>query len=282
MAGRSENSNADCSLSLNNQKVIQDAVDDALKAISLPDGGKQQKIQTRNRNDDTIGNVVKQVLTELMPTVGKLIATAVQAATEPLLEKLSELGTVDLHDEAKQKIQSAFQRQKLEIDRLEQYSRRDSIRISGVPEERQENTNEKVIKVVSDLGLSIQPSDISVSHRLGPYNGNSNNVRPRPIIAKFVRRDIKTQICRNKKKIKNVQGRENVFIDEDLTPLRFRLVKELRKEPGRTVWTIDGRIFTKISRDGEEDKRTLENTEDFLDLGWSKEKLNDLGLAVDI
>ena len=48
-------------------------------------------------------------------------------------------------------------------------------------------------------------------------------------------RDLKTKIVRNKKKLKEVEERKGVFIEEDLTPLRDRLVRELKKEPNRKV-----------------------------------------------
>lgn len=270
-----------------NRRAIQEAVDNALKISTSNVSGKigVSTRTSRSSNEDVVGNVVKQVLVELIPTISTLISSAVQAATEPIISKLNELSSGELYSEPSHKLKSVVQHQKLDIDRLEQYSRRDSIRISGLPEEQNENTNEKIVKIAKDLGLQIQLSDISVSHRLGKPNRagrNGNAPTPRPVIAKFVRRDIKTQMCMKKKNLKNIQGCDGIYIDEDLTPLRYRIVRELRKEPGRFVWTIDGKIHTKITKDGKDIKTVLETVDDFLEFGWTEEKLRDIGLAVEL
>ena len=66
-----------------------------------------------------------------------------------------------------------------------QYSRRENIRVFGVAETADELTNDVIVKVAADMGVVITERDISVSHRIGKNTGS----KPRPIIAKFVRRD---------------------------------------------------------------------------------------------
>ena len=69
-----------------------------------------------------------------------------------------------------------------EIDALEQYTRRNSVRISGVPETEGENTDEIVSKIADALHTHIGPSDIDRSHRIGkPKTGG----RQRDIIVQF-------------------------------------------------------------------------------------------------
>ena len=62
---------------------------------------------------------------------------------------------------------------KLELltDAGEQYQRRISIRISGIPETKDENTDAIVSKLASDLGVHLHPSDIDRSHRSGRVVG---------------------------------------------------------------------------------------------------------------
>ena len=82
---------------------------------------------------------------------------------------------------------------RFEIDRLEQYSRRDSVRVCGIAETDNENTRDIVVRVAKDMGVDISPNDISVSHRVGgPRRGRSDKTRP--ILAKFVRRECKSQM----------------------------------------------------------------------------------------
>ena len=50
------------------------------------------------------------------------------------------------------------------LNNLEQYSRRECVEISGIPEVKDENTDDIVIKVGSLIGLDLTKNDISVSH----------------------------------------------------------------------------------------------------------------------
>jgi len=122
------------------------------------------------------------------------------------------------------------QKHRFEIDRLEQYSRRDSLRIIGMEESNGERTNDIVISLARDMGVDIHPNDISTSHRLPHGRRNQNTTdrpRPRAIIVKFVRRDTKGLIMRNKRKLKD--SRRNVYVVDDLTPLRNKILRELKK-----------------------------------------------------
>ena len=85
------------------------------------------------------------------------------------------------------------------LNNLEQYTRRECLEVSGIPELQDENN--QVIKVGSLMGAVINKEDISVSHRIPKpsFNsvtaGNRNNVEASStlttpkIIVKFVRRD---------------------------------------------------------------------------------------------
>ena len=63
-------------------------------------------------------------------------------------------------------VKTNMQINRFEIDRLEQYSRRDSVRVCGIAETDNENTNDIVVRVAKDMGVVISPNDISVSHRV--------------------------------------------------------------------------------------------------------------------
>ena len=82
-----------------------------------------------------------------------------------------------------------------EKDADEQYGRRENLRIYGIPENENENTNNIIIDLAEKLKVPISYHDISTSHRLGPKRHaprDGNRPRPRAIIVKFVRRDVKT------------------------------------------------------------------------------------------
>ena len=56
---------------------------------------------------------------------------------------------------------------KVACEELEQYSRRDCLKLRGIPTSRDKNTDELVIKLASLANISIKKEDISVSHCIG-------------------------------------------------------------------------------------------------------------------
>jgi hypothetical protein len=101
-------------------------------------------------------------------------------------------------------------------EKHEQYSRRDSVVIKGVPYKHGENTNTIMCQIAYSLGVQVSASDISVSHR----TGNRDTGGTRPILCKFTRRDIKHQLLMNKKLAARIRCDEDgnpvrIFVDED-------------------------------------------------------------------
>ena len=70
----------------------------------------------------------------------------------------------------------------------EQYSRRESLVISGIPDSvNQKQLQEKVIKILSTIGLEVYPDDISACHRL--YNPPDSQF-PAKVVVRFLNRKI--------------------------------------------------------------------------------------------
>ena len=126
----------------------------------------------------------------------------------------------------------------LKLDGQNQYSRRETLKISNFPEVQGENLRCVVMKVAADCGIRITGDHISVVHR----NGRREKGKPRDIVCKFTIRDIKHDLLRNKHKLRRMDGYRYIYLDEHLTPLRSRIVKVLR-EGGAQVHTTDGKIF---------------------------------------
>jgi hypothetical protein len=125
-------------------------------------------------------------------------------------------------------------------DESEQYSRRNSLRIFGIPESKKnENTDQLVINLCKEkLGLDIPLHSIDCSHRLFAKEGAT-----KPIIVKFVSRNTKKLIYENKRKLKGTR----VVIKEDLTRMRHQLLNECIKKFGRNVWTNEGKVLAKYN-----------------------------------
>ncbi|CAH1272871.1 Hypp4982 [Branchiostoma lanceolatum] len=85
------------------------------------------------------------------------------------------------------------------VDNLEQYSRRNCVIISGIPESPGERSTDNSVLSVANDKLKCDPqltiNDIDRSHRLGKPRGDG---KPRPIIAKFCSYRSKATIMRAK------------------------------------------------------------------------------------
>ena len=75
----------------------------------------------------------------------------------------------------------------LEIDNLQQYSRRENIRIHGIPEPKgkKDDGEEVVMKLAEKLGINMESYDIKRAHRMG--RKRLPRAKQRPIIARFVK-----------------------------------------------------------------------------------------------
>ena len=110
-------------------------------------------------------------------------------------------------------------------DANEQNGRRKNVRIFGVEEQTGENVYVQVVDVMKGTGVEICKSDISVCHRL-PARGQSGKT----IIVKFVRRETKLALMKKKSGLRHESGR-HIYINDDITQLRARLLKSLKGKP---------------------------------------------------
>ena len=131
------------------------------------------------------------------------------------------------------------------LDRQEQYSRRNCLLIHGLPESKNENTDELVIDTIKEkMGEEIKKNEIDRSHRLG---APKNNGKSRPIIIKFVRYNTRCRIFKNKKKLKG----KSISVTESLTKKRMEALKKAREDHGfENVWSSEGNILYKDVSEG--------------------------------
>ena len=85
-------------------------------------------------------------------------------------------------------------------------------------------------------------------------------------------------MVRNKRKLREVARRgageedmnRQVFINDDLTPLRARIARILRNDDTvGAVWTIDGRIHCMIMDNGRETNKSIDSPDDLFKLATS-------------
>ena len=148
-------------------------------------------------------------------------------------------------------------------DDLEQYTRKHSLKIHGIPENLYTSTDDVVIKLGKRLGVPIAKEEINTSHKL--YNGKN---LPKSIIVKFISYKKKAQLYRQRTELKNIKISDlfstlsvadvakstPIFSNENLTQYRRKIMKKANqmKREGtiQSAWSLDSKLFVKTSPSG--------------------------------
>ena len=156
------------------------------------------------------------------------------------------------------------------MDALEQYSRRNCVRIGPVPESADENTDEIVKAVAESVGVNLTGDAIDRSDRVGKKSATAS--RDRPILVRLTSYRHKEALMKARRALKQIDGAKivpsadwpplarnsgssatpasrKIFINEDLTRIRAHVAAKARqlKRDQRIsdTWTRDGFIFVK-------------------------------------
>ena len=121
-------------------------------------------------------------------------------------------------------------------DDLESYTRRQNLRIVGIPEpaDGREDGDACVMKVKEelaklDLHLNLDQA-IDRAHRVGPKNDRRGNRTQRPMIVRFTSWRSRTHVYTNRKKNGDQPRGEGVKYYVDLTKRRFDLKKKAQEK----------------------------------------------------
>ena len=178
---------------------------------------------------------VKEVLMdkEVLATIQKTICEALDSRFLDLIERLDKQdGTIlelqnkienvktDLKHTQEQLKTCKEKNDKFEhlLNTQEQYSRRNCIRVFGVPELEKENTDELVCDIAKKhMGVNLKPEHIDRSHRVRRRVERAEGIprKPRAIIVKLTSYRVRQQLILNKKKLKDNKTGFSMF--EDLT-----------------------------------------------------------------
>jgi len=119
-------------------------------------------------------------------------------------------------------------------DRLEQYTRKNSLEIHGVPENAYTSTEEVALKLAEVLQVPINPVDIEISHKL-------NRKENKPTTVKFVSHKTKTSLYKARVNLRNIklpnffpgthstESKDRISVYESLTSYRKKIVNEATK-----------------------------------------------------
>lgn len=134
-----------------------------------------------------------------------------------------------------------------QADRAEQYSRRNCLRITGIPEASDEDTDTIVVTMAKDLGAELSIDEIDRSHRVGPPK--HSGPKARDIIVKFVSYRARQKLYSVRTRAKDSDCYKGKFINESLTKLRSELFFDARKlvldKLVEGAWTHDGNILVR-------------------------------------
>lgn len=127
---------------------------------------------------------------------------------------------------------------KAQISSLQQYSRKNTAIISGLPKSKKEIPSEAVINLASKMNFKLQLSDIDACHRL------PSNVNPQPMIIKFVSRIMKTNFIIHSRKMKpkaNLVGGPDdkmIYVNEHLTAETVSFLKYTKEKIPSTNYAV--------------------------------------------
>ena len=149
-----------------------------------------------------------------------------------------------------------------EIDDLEMYSRKNCVRVFGV-DEAKTNTDEAIMEIATELEVPLKPEHIVVSHRVG----KPNQSRPRAIIARISNYQVRHQLIKSSKNLRDVAGMQNVSVNQELTKTRAKLAYQcrdlVRKKLAKSTFVWDGKIFV---MDNKEVKHKVLHLDDLLNV----------------
>ena len=186
------------------------------------------------------GDKDKCFVQQMIPAIVTSVATAVGEVMKNFLKKMPKPADVVSVDRSPvvENLQRNLLLMRYENDRLEQYSRRETIKVVGLKEEG-EDTEQKVLGVFKAVGADVTAVDVCVVHGTG-----DRKRKGRPILVGFVSRKKRKEVMQKKKVLKDKREYAGVYVFDDLTTLRAKMLYYLKKKVPvvQNAWTIDGRI----------------------------------------
>ena len=237
--------------------------------------------RTSNETQSLAAQVAELLIPKLTASVEKVVKDTMTKTFEEMISIVEEE-----HTRMAERMEQQCLMLRYECDRQEQYSRRETVKISGLPEEDNEDVEKKVMDLCRAVGSEMEPKDISVMHRNGPKRRDG---APRPVLVRFTSRRSKGALMKKRLDLKDMAGYGRVYINDDLTPLRSKLlwlIKTSVPAVEKTSTTHDGKIRCVMKnvtgRDGERARvEFVENPDDLFNLGYTptRSDFEKLGLS---
>lgn len=137
-------------------------------------------------------------------------------------------------------------------DAMENYSRRNNLEISGLPETEGENPDSAVIAIAQVVGVTISENDIDAAHRVPTKKREGI----KPLIVKFISRRVRDKLQKAvrerrpavKAVLKNHRSEKDlIFANDHLSPGRkdlfIKTLEKKRSTGAKFVWTRNNIVF---------------------------------------
>lgn len=144
-----------------------------------------------------------------------------------------------------------------QLNTNEQFSLRNELEITGLPETQNENLLHLVTVAATKIGVKLNEDDIDLVTRVGPQNSRIPNTRARPIVVRFLRNNKRNDMLTSARARRNlsstdleIQGTSSkLYLNERLTKLNRKLFRDARiraKQNGfRYCWVKHGSIYAR-------------------------------------
>ena len=244
------------------QSTIDSAIEKAVKtAVVAVNKSTESTVNTIMESNRTLQETVKKQ-NELIEKQQNLI----ESQTAQIHSNTTQMAKME-KDIAEMTTETDALR--LELNHLEQYGRRNSLRFSNMKSKQKDFKTEKEMKknvagfinrIMLSPDESISEEDIDRCHEAGSKT-------KKQILVKFHKYEVKNKVFFSKSNLK--ENKDGVFVTEDLTRFNQEIIKTLitlrtdKKIAG--FWTINGTIYIKIA---EKDTPTkIRRLEDLTPLG---------------
>ena len=209
-----------------------------------------EKLVTKSDLEKVVDRVKREITTEMTEKMDKLESRIfeLEIKNDDLYQKKENLREqIQYSREYIEDVDYGVQMALKKTNDLEQYTRKSSVRIFGLEDEKNEEiaiTIAKVNNLLNDkLHMDTKESDINIAHRLGPYT----NKKCRPVIVRFMSRQHKIETIKRRKAL----AKSRYVIKEDLTKENENLIYELQNSDNvEAAWSNEGKIFAKIQPSG--------------------------------
>lgn len=223
-----------------------------------------------------IKSIVEGQLLDIRQTIKATVEEALKGLSDTLQKHTEEINELRCENLKLQKQNSELDRRisqiEMDNDAAEQYSRRNCLRIRGIPESVSEDTDTVVLDVAKKLNVTMALEEIDRSHRVG-----APTKRNRDIIVKFATYRTRQRLYSQRKALRDMERMGNVFVNEDLTRKRSEILFYARRfvkgKKLKSAYSSDGKIFVYDNGDNRHLIKTESDLNAFGDVEELKERL---------